>query len=89
MTDADVLLLDEATSDLDSNLEREIHRTIESLDGNRTVVAIAHRLSTVASADRIYTVEDGRIVETGSHQELVDNDGTYARLHSVQTTGAE
>jgi subfamily B ATP-binding cassette protein MsbA len=85
VTDAEVLLLDEATSDLDSNLERQIHRTIESIDGERTVITITHRLSTIANADRIYTVDDGRITERGSHGDLVENDGTYAQLYSIQT----
>ncbi|MDS0253120.1 ABC transporter ATP-binding protein [Haloarcula argentinensis] len=88
LTDAEVLVLDEATSDLDSNLERQIHRTVKTLDGDKTVIAIAHRLSTVSNADRIYTVEDGRVTERGSHAELLDDDGTYAELYAMQGTAA-
>lgn len=84
LTDAPVLVLDEATSDLDTALERRVHRAVETLDGDRTVVAIAHRLSTVANADRIYTVEDGRVSETGTHSSLTARDGTYAELYAMQ-----
>ncbi len=89
LSDAELLILDEATSDLDSDLERRIHTTIEQLGDDRTVIAIAHRLSTVRGADRIYTVEDGRITESGSHQDLLSNDGTYAHLHSIQDGSIE
>ncbi|MFB6224303.1 MAG: ABC transporter ATP-binding protein [Haloarcula sp.] len=88
LTDADVLVLDEATSDLDSNLERRIHRTVETLNSDRTIIAIAHRLSTVSNADRIYTVEDGQVSEKGSHAELLDQDGTYAELYELQGSAA-
>ncbi|MGM0716934.1 MAG: ABC transporter ATP-binding protein [Halobacteriota archaeon] len=89
LSDAELLLLDEATSDLDSDLERRIHETIERLGDDRTVVAIAHRLSTVRAADRIYTVENGRITEAGSHRELIRNDGQYAHLHAIQDGSIE
>ncbi|WP_435093012.1 ABC transporter ATP-binding protein [Halorubrum sp. N11] len=89
LSDAELLILDEATSDLDSNLERRIHQTIERLGDDRTVVAIAHRLSTVRAADHIYTVENGRITESGSHRELIRNDGKYAHLHSIQDGSIE
>jgi subfamily B ATP-binding cassette protein MsbA len=85
LTDAEILILDEATSDLDSGLEREIHTALENLTGEYTVFAIAHRLSTVQDADRIYTVEDGQITESGTHQELIHNDGTYASLYKIQS----
>jgi len=85
LKDAEVLVLDEATSDLDSNLEQEVQRAIESMNRDYTIIAIAHRLSTVENADRIYTMDDGRITERGSHDELVDSDGVYASLHSIQT----
>ena len=84
--DADVLVLDEATSDLDSNLEREVQRAIESMSHDYIVVTIAHRLSTVKNADRIYTLEDGRISEAGDHGELIERDGTYADLYGIQTS---
>jgi subfamily B ATP-binding cassette protein MsbA len=86
LKDADILLLDEATSDLDSNLEDEIQHAIEKMDGEYTTIAIAHRLSTVKNADRIYTIENGRIAECGDHNELLTNDGTYSDLYQTQVT---
>jgi subfamily B ATP-binding cassette protein MsbA len=86
LEDADILLLDEATSDLDSNLEEEIQHAIEEMDGEYTTIAIAHRLSTVQNADRIYTIEDGQIIESGGHDELLENDGTYSDLYRSQVT---
>ncbi len=85
LEDADLLVLDEATSDLDSNLEKEVQAAIEAMDRDYGMIAIAHRLSTVQNADRIYTVDDGEIVESGRHAELVDNGGQYAKLHDVQS----
>jgi subfamily B ATP-binding cassette protein MsbA len=85
LKDADFLVLDEATSDLDSNLEKEVQAAIESMDREYGIIAIAHRLSTVQNADRINTVENGKIVESGSHQELLADDGEYAQLYSVQS----
>lgn len=84
LQEADLLILDEATSDLDSNLEREVQQAIESMDHEYAIMAIAHRLSTVENADRIYTVEAGEITEAGSHDELIAHDGTYAELHGIQ-----
>ncbi|WP_049982651.1 ABC transporter ATP-binding protein [Halorubrum sp. BV1] len=85
LTDADFLVLDEATSDLDSSLEKEVQTSIESMDREYGMIAIAHRLSTVQNADRIHTVENGRIVESGSHTELLSDNGKYAQLHSIQS----
>ena len=84
LKDADVLVLDEATSDLDTHLERRVHAAIEAMDRDYGVVAIAHRLSTIRGADRIYTVEDGSIVETGTHEELIAAGGPYATLYETQ-----
>ncbi len=84
LEDADLLVLDEATSDLDSNLEEEVQQAIEAMDRSYSIIAIAHRLSTVQNADRIYTVDEGKIVESGQHKELVDKGGKYASLHRVQ-----
>jgi subfamily B ATP-binding cassette protein MsbA len=87
LKDADFLVLDEATSDLDSNLEKEVQAAIESMDRAYGIIAIAHRLSTVKNADRIYTIEDGNIIESGTHQELLDNDDEYAELYTIQASG--
>ncbi|WP_267163491.1 ABC transporter ATP-binding protein [Halovenus salina] len=84
LKDADFLVLDEATSDLDSNLEREVQAAIEAMDRDYAIVTIAHRLSTVENADRIYTLDDGEIIEEGSHGELLNDDGEYAKLYAVQ-----
>lgn len=85
LEDADLLILDEATSDLDSNLEKEVQQAIEGMDREYAIIAIAHRLSTVENADCIYTVEDGRISEYGSHSDLLSKDGTYAELYGIQS----
>jgi len=85
LQDADFLVLDEATSDLDSNLEREVQAAIETMDRDYAIVTIAHRLSTVKNADRIYTLDDGEIIECGTHQELLADDGEYAELYAIQS----
>jgi subfamily B ATP-binding cassette protein MsbA len=77
--------LDEATSDLDSNLERDVQAAIESMDRGYGIIAIAHRLSTVKNADRIYTVANGEIIERGNHEELLEDDGEYAELYTIQS----
>ncbi|WP_435064246.1 ABC transporter ATP-binding protein [Halobaculum sp. EA56] len=85
VTDADVVVLDEATSELDSHLEAEVHAGIERLDRDYAVVGIAHRLSTVTGADAIHVMEDGTVVESGTHAELLTDDGAYADLYAAQT----
>ncbi len=85
LKDADFLVLDEATSNLDSNLEKEVQAAIESMDSTYGIIAIAHRLSTVQNADRIYTVDHGEIIESGSHQDLLASNGEYAELYSIQS----
>jgi len=87
LKDADFLFLDEATSDLDSSLERDVQAAIESMNRGYGIIAIAHRLSTVKNADRIYTLDDGEIVEYGDHQQLLDDDGEYADLYTIQSKG--
>ncbi|WP_331234422.1 ABC transporter ATP-binding protein [Natronorarus salvus] len=84
LKEADLLILDEATSDLDTGIEKRVHRAMEEMERDYAIVAIAHRLSTVRGADRIYTLEQGRIVEEGRHDELLDSGGTYAELYSMQ-----
>jgi subfamily B ATP-binding cassette protein MsbA len=84
LDDADVLILDEATSDLDTNLEEEVQRSIEDMERDCIIVTIAHRLSTVKNADRIYTIEDGVVTDFGQHEELLGRDGMYAELYSTQ-----
>lgn len=87
LEDADLLILDEATSDLDSNLEKEVQEAIEGMERDYGIVTIAHRLSTVENADRIYTVEDGEISEFGTHSDLLEKNGTYAELYDIQASG--
>jgi len=83
--DADLLVLDEATSDLDSNLEQQVQQAIEEMEQEYAIITIAHRLSTVKNADRIYTVEDGKITESGNHGKLVNKGGKYAELYAIQS----
>lgn len=87
LEDADLLVLDEATSDLDSNLERDVQAAIEAMDRDYAMITIAHRLSTVQNADRIYTMDDGEVTETGTHAELLNNGGQYGELYKIQSEG--
>jgi ATP-binding cassette subfamily B protein len=84
LADRPILLLDEATSALDAESERLVQAALEGLMKNRTTLVIAHRLATVQRADRIVVMDQGRIVETGSHAELVRQDGLYAHLARLQ-----
>lgn len=84
LKEANLLILDEATSDLDTGLEEKVHEGIENMERDYAMLIIAHRLSTVTNADRIYTMEDGKIVEWGSHKELLSSDGTYSKLYNTQ-----
>ncbi|WP_061242173.1 ABC transporter ATP-binding protein [Leptospira interrogans] len=80
----EILILDEATSALDTESERLVQEALESLYKNRTVIIIAHRLSTVQIANRIFTMEDGKIVESGTHTELLQLGGKYKKLYDIQ-----
>jgi ATP-binding cassette subfamily B protein len=85
--DARILVLDEATSSLDSESEHLIQEALFQLMAGRTVIAIAHRLSTIVGMDRIVYLENGRILEAGSHAELIERDGPYAQLWNRQVGG--
>jgi ABC-type multidrug transport system fused ATPase/permease subunit len=87
LKDAPILILDEATSALDSESEKLIQSALSNLMKDRTSLVIAHRLSTIAKLDRIIVLDDGKIVEDGTHAELLENKGLYASLWSHQSGG--
>ena len=86
LRDAPVLLIDEATSALDAESELAVQKAFDIMSKDKTTLIIAHRLATVRKADRIFVMDDGRIVETGTHDSLVKDKGLYARLAKLQFT---
>jgi len=89
LKDAPIILLDEATASLDSESERQVQRAIEHLCQGRTTIVIAHRLHTVVDADRIFVIEDGAVVESGRHDELLRKGGRYASFYRLQLRDQE
>jgi ATP-binding cassette subfamily B protein len=85
LKDPPILILDEATSSVDNETEAAIQKSLEKIIIGRTTIIIAHRLSTIRKADRIFVIEDGQIIEQGTHDELVENDRLYSSLWKVQT----
>ena len=79
-----IIVLDEATASVDVETERQIQAAIGSIAGKRTILAIAHRLSTIRNSDLILVIEDGKIAESGNHEQLLAKDGIYARMHRIQ-----
>ena len=79
-----ILILDEATSALDTESEKKVQKAIEALMKDRTTLVIAHRLSTVQNADKIIVIDRGKVIETGTHQKLYDQNGVYRKLYDIQ-----
>ena len=89
VTDPKILVLDEATANVDTETETLIQQGLKSLRKGRTTLAIAHRLSTIADADQIIVLDKGRIVEHGTHEQLLDQKGYYYNLYTLQNAGGE
>ncbi len=87
LTDPQVVILDEATSALDTTTENDLHTALNRFLRGRTTIIIAHRLSAVRQADRVLVFEDGRIVEQGRHEDLLEQNGLYSALYASQESG--
>ena len=84
LVDPSILIMDEATSSVDTVTESLIQKALDYLLADRTAIVIAHRLTTIQGADRIYVIDDGRIIETGTHEELLAQGGLYQKLYDMQ-----
>jgi len=84
LKDPAILILDEATSAMDTKTERKIQEALHFISKNRTTITIAHRLSTLRDADFLIVIEDGKVVENGTHEELLNRDGVYKKLYTLQ-----
>jgi ABC-type multidrug transport system fused ATPase/permease subunit len=89
LKDPTILILDDSTSALDTETELMIHRQLKSVAKSRTVIIIAHRISTVKQADRIVVLNEGRVEEMGTHDELADAGGIYSEIYNIQLSGQE
>ena len=87
LKDAPILVLDEATSALDSEVEASIQQSLYKLMEGKTVIAIAHRLSTIAAMDRLIVFDEGKIIEQGTHHQLLEKNGVYTKLWGHQSGG--
>lgn len=83
LQNTDILLFDEATSALDNESEKIVQKALESIAGNKTVVAVAHRLTTIQNYDMIYVLKEGQVIEKGNHKQLIENDGEYRKLYEL------
>ena len=84
LKDPQILILDEATSSVDTRLEKKLQQAMDAIMKNRTCFVIAHRLSTIVNADRIMVIDQGNLIESGTHQELLEKNGAYAKLYNAQ-----
>ena len=83
LQNTDILLFDEATSALDNESEKVVQHALEAIAGNKTVIAVAHRLSTIQDYDQIFVMKDGKLIENGTHSELINNNSEYKKLYEL------